>query len=122
MDNYEMRPKPAGYRLSSRQEDDKAISRFVIGDEEFFYKGMSDLEMLATHFIKRSYLEKLAELPRMQEVPDHGFSMSCKSPIFISHTWLAPNRPDDSILNSIKSFIPNREGIGIWIDYCCLPQ
>lgn len=38
MDNYEMRLKTGGYRLSSRQEDDKAISRFVIGDEEFFYK------------------------------------------------------------------------------------
>ena len=117
-----MKPKLANDKLSSKQENHNVLSNFFNGDLEFFYKGRSDLEMLATHFIKRSYLEELTELPRMQEVPDHAFLMHCKSPIFISHPWLGPNQPDDRILNSIRSFVPNREGIGIWIDYCCLPQ
>ena len=44
-----------------------------IDDVKHFYKGYSDLNMLATHFIKRTYLENLTELPRMQEVPDEAF-------------------------------------------------
>jgi hypothetical protein len=71
-----MKQTPVGDRHSSRQETPNAMSRFDIGDEKTFYKGMSDLEGPATHFIKRSYVEDLTKLPRMQEVPGHSFQTS----------------------------------------------
>lgn len=92
------------------------------GEDEVFYRGLSDLDGLATTFIRRSYLQDLRSLPRMQDVPESGFLTGPKTPVFISYPWRGPNQPNDDILNAIRSFVPNQEGVGLWIDYCCLPQ
>lgn len=106
----------------TKQGHSNAMSVLSTTDVKSFYKSMSDLEMLATHFIKRSYLEDLTKLPRMQEIPKQAFLMDCKSPLFISYLWRDTNRPNDNMLNDLRSLVPNNEKIGLWIDYCCLPQ
>lgn len=44
--------------------------------------------------------------------------------IAISHKWATSNDPDvDSIVyNKIRSKLKGKTGIGLFIDYCCLPQ
>ena len=86
------------------------------------FQGDSDLDQLATCFVKRTYLEELRQLPRMQDIPAEGMTMRCKAPIFVSHAWLGQNVPDDRTLNAIRAKIPNHGDVGLWIDYCCLPQ
>jgi hypothetical protein len=89
---------------------------------EAFYKARSDLESLSTVFLARSYLEGLHTLPRMQDIPTSAFMTNPAGQVFISHAWLNPNQPDDRTLRSIRDFVPNLAHIGLWIDYCCLPQ
>lgn len=86
------------------------------------YQGGTDLEGLATWFVKRSYLEQLTSLPRMQDIPESAFVRNCRSPIFVSHRWHDGNRPASSTLTAIRSFVPNHPDVGLWIDYCCVPQ
>jgi len=108
---------------SMPESPDRALRRFFdLGQDDVFYKGMSDLQSMATRFIRRSYLETLATLPRGQDVPDDAVVVNPGSPVFISHPWRNGTRPDDGILTAIRSFIPNDDRVGVWIDYCCLPQ
>lgn len=87
-----------------------------------FYDYSTGLGEIITHVVKRTYLEKLTILPRMQDIPESAFLNRVESPIFILHRWLNDLEPKPETLEYIKKFIPNQEKIGLWIDYCCLPQ
>lgn len=90
--------------------------------ERPFYAGFSDLNRLATYVVRRDYLETLTTLPRFQDIPRDAFLTHCNSPIFVSHHWRNRDEPDDAILHQLRSFVPNTPGVGVWIDYCCVPQ
>ncbi len=95
---------------------------------KLFHESQSDLIGLATSFVSRQYFEEIEELPRMQDIPEEAFleltSANPKPPatVFVSHNWTDLFTPGDDVIQRVRRLIPAGARVGVWLDYCCLPQ
>lgn len=110
----------------------RQLKQFYIefGDEEEWGEVYSTLleipDAAYTTFIKLGYFRRCSgPVQRFQDIPSHFHAVKSPVRLFVSHKWQAKDHPDKSrsTLRRLLQLTQHcDDDVGIWFDYCSLPQ